>query len=255
MASSKQNGRELPRHTLVDVNDPARQRILAGLCQGYPCDDTLQQNYARVLLPQAAGARIPGIVRRHEEPLAHDHVAVGFCSPNRGSQGRLRLAALVPREDVIQVTSPYDLLAGAPALPPVACSKALALCRDQARALGLELGVWGSAALELYTGLPYTDRHSDLDLLVMPAPAPTLSRFLDTITAIEGRYDLRIDAELELSSGFGVHLKELFGQGRTILGKSRTEVSLLGREQVLEALPPELPDGARQAVEGGCWYG
>jgi phosphoribosyl-dephospho-CoA transferase len=106
-------------------------------------------------------------------------------------------------------------------------------------------------ALELYTGLPYTDRDSDLDLLVMPAPAPTLCRFLERVAAIEARCELRIDAELELTNGFGVHLKELFGNGRTILGKSRAEVALLGRDQVLSELPQVVPGGHRLAAAGG----
>jgi phosphoribosyl-dephospho-CoA transferase len=187
--------------------------------------------------------------------LAHDQVALGFCSPNRSTQGRLRLAALVRQEEIVRATSPFDLLAGAAILPGNACSEALALCRDHAGALGLVLGVWGSMALELYTGLPYTDRESDLDLLVMPAPASALCRFLERIAAIEVRYELRIDAELELANGFGVHLKELFGHGRTILGKSRAEVALLGREQVLSELPQVLPAGHRLAAAGGSLHG
>ena len=35
----------------------------------------------------------------------------------------------------------------------------------------------------------------------------------------------------------GVNLKELFGQGRTVLGKSLADVAMLSREQILAELP------------------
>jgi hypothetical protein len=48
---------------------------------------------------------------------------------------------------------------------------------------------------------------------------------------------LRIDVEIDLPNGYGVNLKELFGQGRTVLGKSLADVAMLSREQILAELP------------------
>jgi hypothetical protein len=42
--------------------------------------------------------------------------------------------------------------------------------------------------------------------------------------------------ELELPNGYGVQLKELMGQGRTIMGKSINGVALFPRDQVFAEL-------------------
>jgi hypothetical protein len=48
---------------------------------------------------------------------------------------------------------------------------------------------------------------------------------------------VRIDVELELPNGYGVHLKELLGEGRMVIGKSINGVALIPREQILAELP------------------
>ena len=230
---------DLKRHTLLDIRDDGRERILAELTGDVLHDVLHRKKYEQVLLAQQTGPRIPAIVRRDEELLAHGMIPVGFSSPCYGSEGRLRIAAFARAEEIARVTTPYDLLAREISPPRNSCTTALRFCRESARVLGLVLGVWGSVALELYTGMQYTHDGSDLDLLVAAAPREILAAFLLKITAIENHFDLRIDAEVDLASGYGVHLKELFGSGRTILGKSQTDVVLLPREQVLAELPAE----------------
>lgn len=229
----------LKRHTLLDIRDDGRERILAELTSDVLHDDPLRKRYEQVVLAHQAGARVPAIVRREEKLLAHEMIPVGFSSPCYGSEGRLRIAAFARAEEIVQVTTPYDLLAREITPPRNSCTTALGFCRESARVLGLVLGVWGSVALELYTGMQYTHDGSDLDLLVAAAPREILAAFLSKITAIENHFGLRIDAEVDLASGYGVHLKELFGSGRTILGKSQTDVVLLSRDQVLAELLAE----------------
>lgn len=237
----------LKRHVLLDVTDSARQRLVDQFTATASAD-LLACSYAQILLPQQAGARIPGIVRRDETGRAGDRIPVGFSSPWRCVDGRLRLAAWVDAADIIRVTAPYELLAGD--FPQRNnCMNALAVCRAAADTLVLEIGVWGSAALELYTGLPYTHDESDLDLLVTPAPSSVLAAFLKTIETVENRFGLRIDVEVDLDNGYGVHMKELFGNGRTLLGKSGRDVALLPRKQVLAELPAERTAG--QLAD--CW--
>jgi phosphoribosyl-dephospho-CoA transferase len=231
----------LKRHTLLDITDRGRADILAELAGNGFDSAMLRERYAQVLLPEMAGARIPGIVRREEGALRPGCIPVGFSSPLAGSEGRLRMAAFVRQEDVVRTTSPYELMALPTSPPRNACTTALDLANNQAHDLNLDLGVWGSVALELYTGLPCTHQSSDLDLLVSIAPRVVLSQFLHKVKAIEKHLELRIDVELELPNGYGVHLKELFGQGRTIIGKSLNDVTLLPREQILAELPQEEP--------------
>lgn len=232
---------DLKRHTLLDINDSGREAMLARLAGDGPDSGMLREKYAQVLLPERAGARIPGIVRREEGGLYPDCVPVGFSAPLTGNAGRLRVAAFARHEDITQKTSPYELLTLPTAPPRNACTTALALAKSQAQRLNLVLGVWGSAALELYTGLPCTHQDSDLDILVAAAPQPALSQFLLKIKAIEEHLNLRIDVELDLVNGYGVHLKEIFGQGHTVLGKSLIDVALFSRQQLLAELPLEVP--------------
>jgi phosphoribosyl-dephospho-CoA transferase len=230
---------DLKRHTLLDITDQGREFILAELAGSGSESIRLREKYAQILLPQAAGARVPGIARREEGNPRSGLIPVGFSAPLSGIDGRLRVAAFVRQEDVSRSTTPYELLMLITAPPRNACNKALALVREQAKMLGLVIGVWGSAALELYTGLPCTHDESDLDLLVAAAPREVLSCFLQKIVSIETHLDLRIDVELDLANGYGVHLKELFGRSHTVLGKSLNDVALLPREQVLTELPQE----------------
>jgi phosphoribosyl-dephospho-CoA transferase len=232
---------DLKRHTLLDITDRGRADILAELAGSSFDSSMLRERYAQVLLPEMAGARIPGIVRREEGALRPGCIPVGFSSPLVGSEGRLRMAAFVRQEDVVRTTSPYELMALPTSPPRNACTTALDLANNQAHDLNLDLGVWGSVALELYTGLPCTHQSSDLDLLVSIAPLVVLSHYLHKFKSIEKHLELRIDVELELPNGYGVHLKELFGQGRTIIGKSLNDVTLLPREQILAELPQEEP--------------
>jgi phosphoribosyl-dephospho-CoA transferase len=227
--------RTLQRHTLLDISDTGRKRILdILLCEG-PVKKL--DVYKKILIPQLAGARIPGIVRRADGSSKFGDIPVGFSAPTCGPKGRTRLASFVRSEEIDHVTSPFELLSEEFDLPRNACMTALAYCRDQATATGLELGVWGSAALELYTGLPYTHDGSDLDLLIAAAPLEMLSVFLRQINGVEAHYGLRIDAEVTLINGYGVHLKELLGSSRSVLGKGRNDAVLLTREEALAGLP------------------
>lgn len=228
---------ELKRHVLLDITDSGRQAILGELAGSGPDSSMLREQYSRVLLPEKAGARIPGIARREEGATRPGSIPVGFSAPLTGKAGRLRVAAFARQEDIARTTSPYELLSATTVLQRNASTTALGFAKSHAQVLGLVLGVWGSAALELYTGLQCTHPDSDLDLLVAAASRETLLRFLIEVESIEESLDLRIDVELDCPNGYGVHLKELFGPGGTVIGKSLTDVALFPCERILAELP------------------
>ena len=241
----------LKRHTLLDITDSGREDILVELAGNGPDNDLLREEYAQIILPEKAGGRVPGIIRREETSLLPGFIPIGFSSPIIGQEGRLRVATFVQQKDISKTTSPYDLLSLIPMSPRNLCNTALVFSKNQAEELDITLGVWGSVALELYTGLLCTNQYSDLDLLVAVAPREALAHFLSMVKSIEAHLDLRIDIELELANGYGVHLKELFGKSRTVLGKSMTEVALLPREQILSELPQEKPVQSNQSWKRG----
>lgn len=231
----------LKRHHLLDLTDHARREILEELTAAATGDPASRVRFARVLLPEQAGARIPGVVRREEGATRPGRIPAGFSAPLADQGGRLRIAAFVDPDQILRITNPFELLSTTAVTVRNKATAALGIAREHARTWNLELGVWGSVAQELYTGLPCTHQDSDLDLLVRPACREVLRRFLSAIGSIEQQLGLRVDVELDLPDGYGVQLKELFGPGRAILGKSVIEVALLSREQVLAALPQEDP--------------
>jgi phosphoribosyl-dephospho-CoA transferase len=224
------------RHTLVDISDAGRESILAELAGNCTNSAMLIEKFGRVLLPKLAGARVPGIVRREDSTPRFGCVPVGFSEPVSIGEERLRIAAFARMDDVVKVTSPYEIMS-LPIPRRTASIEALIAAKAHAESLALVLGVWGSAAMELYTGLPCTSKDSDLDLMVASASVEKLSRFMIEIEAIAEHFGLRVDVELDLPNGYGMQLKELLGQGRTVLGKSITGVTLLPRVQIFAELP------------------
>jgi phosphoribosyl-dephospho-CoA transferase len=239
----------LKRHTFVDISDAGREVILAELTGSGTDSRVLRETYRRVILPQRAGCRIPGVVRREDGVVSPGYLPVGF-SELQSAERRLRLAAFARVEDVTRIHSPYEI-ASLPIPRLTACTRALALAKAHAESLHIPLGVWGSVAMELYTGFPCIRPDSDLDVIIGPAPLEHLSRFMDMIKDVEEHFALRVDAELDLPSGYGIQLKELFARGRTVLGKSMTAVDLLQREEVLA----ELPRASSTHVLGGFLWG
>ena len=228
------------RHTFVDVSDAGREAILAELVGSGTDSAALREKLGRVLLPEQAGARVPGVIRREDGPSRLGCVPVGFSGLGTGREGRLRIAAFARLEDVVRVTSPYEIMSS-PAPRRTAPIEALVAVKARARSLGLVLGVWGSVAMEFYTGLPYTHDGSDLDLIVAAVSQERLSCFMVEVSALEERFALRIDVEVDLPNGYGVQLKELLGQGHKVLGKSITGVALLHRLQMVAALSHAAP--------------
>ena len=92
----------------------------------------------------------------------------------------------------------------------------------------------GSAALELATGLPYTDEASDIDILLKPAPYDKLLDFYRT--AKENFGEIPMDFELDLPNGYGVKLAEVFMDTKTVLGKSLDNVEILNRKDIMQYL-------------------
>ena len=100
----------LKRHTMVDVSDEGREFILTELAGGGNDSTVLRDKFGRILLPEKAGVRVPGIVRREEVSPRAGCVPVGFCEPVSRGEARLRIAAFARTEDVIRVVTPYELI-------------------------------------------------------------------------------------------------------------------------------------------------
>lgn len=220
---------QLNRHDLVFISQTGKDRIWEELSVKYQGEELSMVR--DVLL---GTNDIPGFVRRSEE--RPEEVALGFVHPQRINGNRIRIAAFTGAEDVEIIMTPYEVLQRKVFTVKGAtrCIETIIALYALADEFDLQIGVLGSAALELATGLPYTDEASDVDILLKPAP---YNRLLDFYrTAKENFSDIPLDFELDLPNGYGVKLAEVFMDTKTLLGKSLDNVSILYRKDIMQYL-------------------
>ena len=220
---------QLKRHNLVFVSQRGKDKIWEEISQNYQGEplelvrDVLKGDY-----------NIPGFVRRDD--ARPDAVAIGFVHQKRLQGNRIRIAAFTEGEDIDGITTPYEVMERKAFTVDEAtpCIDTVIKLYGLAGSYDLQVGILGSAALELATGLPYTDEASDIDILVKPAPYDKLLDFYRT--AKENFSDIPMDFELDLPNGYGVKLAEIFMDTKTVLGKSLDNVAILNRKDIMQYL-------------------
>ncbi|MDP4023824.1 malonate decarboxylase holo-[acyl-carrier-protein] synthase [Methylobacterium sp. NEAU 140] len=170
-----------------------------------------------------AGARRPLIVRRSHPGEGTDRVPLGLPLPP--ADGKRRIGLALPAADLTPVTAPT--LAEAAAHAPAAWRPTL----DALVALGARCGSpprpFGGLLWQAMTGLAYLTAASDLDLL-WPCPEPVPSDLLDGLVRIADAAPMRLDGEILLPDGGGVHWRELRDApaGGPVLAKYRDRAAL-----------------------------
>lgn len=218
--------KDLNRHDLVFITDKEKLSLKKQLCS--KCSGALIKVAGDLF---AKEADIPGIVRRGLRNGTE--VPVGFVHYWRVEGNRIRVAASIPKEEVKAILRPYQVIQKE-FLPRNRCLTAVFGIRKMAIENGIVTGIFGSAAMEIVTELPYTDDRSDLDILVKPAPKNRLEEFYQKVK--ESYPDIRMDFEVELPNGYGIKLAEIFMDTATVLGKGIKDVRLLNKSQVLQFL-------------------
>lgn len=215
------------RHDLAFITEKGKLILQKQLLRFY--QGTMLDMVEEILM---GTADIPGIVRR-DDPISPETIPVGFVHHLRLDDNRIRVPARVPIAEVSRVVRPYDVI-NLPVTPRHRCIEAAVGLAKLGRSMDVRVGVLGSVALEMVTGLPYTDLNSDLDLLVQEAPMDRLSAFAEEARRLYP--DVRMDVEIEFRNGYGVKIAEIFADTRTVLGKSLHDVALLERQQIAEYL-------------------
>ncbi|MGM9583719.1 MAG: malonate decarboxylase holo-[acyl-carrier-protein] synthase [Phascolarctobacterium sp.] len=220
---------QIKRHNLVFVSQRGKDKIWQELAPKY------QGNELELVRDVLQGSRsIPGFIRRDDERPGC--VAIGFVHQKRLQGNRIRIAAFTELQDIDAIMNPYEVMQrkAFTVEEPTHCIETVLKLYALADKFDLQVGVLGSAALELATGLPYTDEASDVDLLLKPAPYERLLDFYRT--AKENFCDVPMDFELDLPNGYGVKLAEVFMDTKTVLGKSLDNVDILSRKDVMKFL-------------------
>ena len=220
---------QLKRHNLVFVSQHGKDKIWEEISQNY-------QGEALELVRDVLKGdhNIPGFVRRDDaRPNA---VAIGFVHQRRLQGNRIRIGAFTEMQDIDGIMTPYEVMERKAFTVDEAthCIDTVIKLYVLAGSYDLQVGVLGSAALELATGLPYTDEASDIDILLKPAPSDKLLDFYRT--AKENFSESPMDFELDLPNGYGVKLAEVFMDTKTVLGKSLDNVEILHRKDIMQYL-------------------
>jgi phosphoribosyl-dephospho-CoA transferase len=213
--------RALERHDLVWL---APQAAVAAQPAG-PC--CAADPEARRLLADWVAAGHPLIVARQDGELDAGQIRLGLALPP--ALGKRRLAFRVAREQIAR-SAPPPTLSAAAALPeswrPLV-SRLLGLPAIGAAAPRF----YGSAAMQLTTGLACLGADSDLDLLLTPPDGPAALAACRALAAVDApRCGPRIDGEIRNRSGDAVAWRELAADSRQVLLKSLDAVRLVGRE-------------------------
>ncbi len=225
----------LRRHSYVVISPLGRewayQQALSTNTSGRQDEDGVLY---QLIVQGFSGIQVPGIIRRSDK-FNEGIIAVGFASPYRINGNRLRVGSYVKINDVETITSPYDVIAMSFA-PSNDWLCVLHAVREKAQELGVEVGVFGSAGLEAFTGLSFIHVKSDIDLIIKPANPALIAEAYRNFAEIAGQYNTAIDMEVELSNGYGIKARELLMDTDMILGKGLTDVVLLDRRAVITML-------------------
>lgn len=174
----------------------------------------------------------PVIARRHEAGCPDDQVCVGLALPPDPVSGvKHRLPLRIASDQVMRTRLPLSLAEVLPVLPH-AWQAALP-------AASVPLAVFGSAALQSITGLPYLRGSSDLDILLQPATLAALTDGLQLLAQVAA--SLPLDGEIVFPSGDAVAWKEwqaASGQGAAmrVLAKRNDGVALVRIDALLAGL-------------------
>jgi len=242
--------KDFARHDLLEVSEKGRKEVA---CQAWDVKGLLKASSwqspsvrghcKRVLEYGLEGVCIPGIVRRFTDSdidsarelygdiEQDDFVAVGFVISFMPESRRIRVPCVLHHKYVTGRTTPEQVAAMtfAPRTPALA---ALSVMKESVKG-EVKLGVWGSGALEIYTGLPYTDGRSDLDVVLMGASIDDVRNVVELADRLEKSFLVRIDVEVQLDEGWGVNGRELVSGRDTVLVKGIREVKLAMREDLL----------------------
>lgn len=175
-------------------------------------------------------SRCPGIVRRQEYVGDGPRLLqLGFSWYERRGGSRMRFASQVDFGEIVRTERPWEVCAGERHMKNQKLEQRLRAVLEEGKKRGIRLGVFGSCALELATGLPYTDERSDLDLIAV-WDGKKIRDFYESCRKIAG--DIGLDMEILFLGQGSVKAAEWFSGAGTLLIKDLSGPRLIGREEL-----------------------
>ena len=224
--------KEFRRHDLLKISFEGRSRIFQELVNSGT--ELPTQILSDTLLNFCGKDRIPAVVRRG--PVQPEgYVNAGFVSVQVINGSKAKIACTVSEREIVDLISPY-VLPFCKYNERNKCLEALRAVSAMPEAENGKIGVAGSAAMEVVTGLSYTNDESDLDIIIRDSNLKEVFKTCTNLIRIGQQYDVSMDVEVQLKNGYGVKAKELFIGSSTLLGKGLFDVQLLERAEVEDLL-------------------
>ncbi len=183
------------------------------------------------------GRQLPLIVARQidtqGERLPTGQLRLGLAEPL--SMGKRRMAFQVSQHDVLRRGSGPTLAQALDHLPSAwqaDASRLLHVCQR----FNIHCCLFGSAALQVATGLDCLHAGSDLDLIATPGDWTSAMALCETLHEISvAGAGFNMDAEIRSPYGDDVHWRELFQQENKVLAKSTSQVRLMEYDEFKHA--------------------
>ena len=143
---------QLKRHNLVFISKQGKDKIWSDISPRY---DGESKHLAEEVLQ--GNVDIPGFIRRNDAENT-EGIAIGFVHHKRIEGNRIRIGAFTAADDIVTIMTPYEVLTRR-AFAFTTRNRCMQIVRqlyELAYVFDLQIGVLGSAALELITGMPYT---------------------------------------------------------------------------------------------------
>jgi len=216
------------RHDMLRIGNAGREHALAVAKDNQAIDETL--------LHHVIFSNTPAIVKAQENPR-DDFLEVGFSSHLLKDGVRVRLKSEIPLNDITGIITPFDIIGLGCNCKHKRIDNSIGELAWLAAKHGLDVGVYGSCALELLTGLPYILPTSDIDIIVKCHTANAdMVGFYNAATQASQRHGVRFDIEILCRDGSGVKLAELLCGGKTVMCKGLYGTELRPRENVIPAM-------------------
>ncbi len=229
----------LDRHDLVYLTPKGREQAMR------QADVEAQRIFGAELLERIT-EQCPGIVMRQESSETQQScLRLGYSWHERRDGVRMRFATMTDRAEVLRVEKPWELVQYVERLHDERLRRMLYSIRDAGERYGIRWGIFGSCAMELATGMSYTDERSDLDLIAvregkedcgcstsdgMNCPDANLYSFYKECCDITE--DTRPDMEILIPGTGSVKAAEWFSQSETVLVKGLEGARLAERREL-----------------------
>lgn len=229
----------LTRHVMVDIGPAHRRPVADGLADGL-LPMHRRPDVAERIRDVFLATVIPGIVCTPKAPLPEGSIQIGVSFPFREDGVRVRSAVALPRDGVARIHTPWDIAGHIGSGDFPAADELLDLA-GLGRAHGVAVGLFGSAALQALTGLPYMEPCSDIDAVVVARSVAGLRSFHAALADFARRHKRKCDVEVAVPGGLGIKLTELVSDVAAVAGRGMDGVRLVDRRRVLDeidTLPP-----------------